>query len=130
MNALTEEEDTENEDIKEMIRALKSLPDHNKSRKKELQSMEKKAKPLASESQKLELKQLPSHLWYAYLKNYLVIVNASLNTEEEEKLLTVLRKYKDAIRWTITDIKRISPSICTHIILMVESYKLVVQLHR
>ena len=47
------------------------------------------------EPPKLELKQLPSHLRYAFLSDrdiYLVIVSASLSGVEEEKLLKVLHK--------------------------------------
>ena len=43
------------------------------------------------------IKQLPTHLRYAFLdenKNYPVIVNASLKPQDEEKLLRILRKYK------------------------------------
>lgn len=32
----------------------------------------------------------------------------------------MLRKYQDTLGWTIADIKRISPAICMHIILMKE----------
>ena len=46
---------------------------------------------------KLELKQLPKTLRYAFLgsnSTYLVIISASLTTLGEEKLLRVLRKHK------------------------------------
>src|SRR3954464_5616483 len=72
-------------------------------------------------------------LSYAFLdenKKYPVIVNASLKPEDEEKLLRTLRKYKRALGWTISDIKGISPAICTHKILMEEEYKPVVQPQR
>ncbi|KAL5556754.1 hypothetical protein UlMin_038990 [Ulmus minor] len=73
------------------------------------------------EPPKLELKELPSHLRYAFLEEssyYPVIINSSLNDLEEEKLLRVLREHRKAIGWTIDDIKGISPSICMHKILM------------
>ncbi|KAL5569930.1 hypothetical protein UlMin_026505 [Ulmus minor] len=78
------------------------------------------------EPPKLELKQLPSHLRYAFLEEssfYPVIINSSLNDLEKEKLLRVLREHRKAIGWTIDDIKGISPSICMHKILMEETYK-------
>ncbi|KAL5549750.1 hypothetical protein UlMin_004981 [Ulmus minor] len=78
------------------------------------------------EPPKLELKELSSHLRYAYLEEssyYPVIINSSLNDLEEEKLLRILREHRKAIGWTIDDIKGISPSICMHKILMEESYK-------
>ena len=37
---------------------------------------------------------------------------------EEQKLLKILRKYKEAIAWSIEDLKGISPSICMHKILL------------
>lgn len=50
-------------------------------------------------------------------------INASLNLEDEEKLLCILRKYKDAISWTIKDVKEISRTICMHKILMKDDDK-------
>ena len=49
---------------------------------------------------------------------------------QEEKLLKVLRNHKRAIGWTIADIRRISPSICTHKILMEKEHKPKVQPQR
>ena len=89
--------------------------------------------PSKKEPPKLELKQLPSHLRYAFLEEssfYPVIINSSLNDLEEEKLLRVLREHRKAIGWTIDDIKGISPSICMHKILMEETYKPFVQPQR
>lgn len=71
----------------------------------------------------LELKPLLEHLRYAYhgeSSTLLVIISSKLSTEEEEKLLRVLRKHKAAIGWTLADIKGISPSICMHRILLEE----------
>ena len=64
-----------------------------------------------------ELKPLPSNLKYAYLddsKSFPVIISASLVDEQEEKLLSVLKKHKKAIGWTLADIPGISPSTCMH----------------
>ena len=72
----------------------------------------------------LELKQLPTHLRYAYLgecSTLPIIISASLIENEEEKLLRVLREHKKAIGWSISDIKCISPSFCMHKILMEEN---------
>ena len=44
--------------------------------------------------------------------------------------MEVLRKHKEAITWKLSDIKGISPSYCTHKILMEEGYKPVVQPQR
>ena len=56
----------------------------------------------------LEQNPLPSHLRYAYLgesSTLLVIISASLTVVEDEKLLRVLRDHKDAIRWSLADLK-------------------------
>ena len=42
---------------------------------------------------------------------------------EEQKLQKILRKYKEAIAWSIDDLKGISPSICMHKILLEENAK-------
>nr|GEZ22366.1 hypothetical protein [Tanacetum cinerariifolium] len=60
------------------------------------------------EPPKLELKDLPSHLEYAYLEgvdNLPVIIAKDLKVEEKEALLKVLKSHKRAIAWKITDIK-------------------------
>ena len=69
----------------------------------------------------VELKPLPDHLKYAFLgekETLPVIISSKLNESQEEKLVAVLKKYKSAIGWTIADIKGISPSTCTHRILL------------
>ncbi|GJW65291.1 reverse transcriptase domain-containing protein [Tanacetum coccineum] len=58
----------------------------------------------------LELKDLPSHLQYAFLEgtNKLpVIIAKSLKDEEKARLLKVLKSHKRAIAWKISDIKGI-----------------------
>ena len=42
---------------------------------------------------------------------------------EEQKLLETLLKYKEAIAWSIEDLKGINPSICLHNILREENAK-------
>ncbi|XP_019232260.1 PREDICTED: uncharacterized protein LOC109212971 [Nicotiana attenuata] len=64
--------------------------------------------------QKIELKTLPSHLKYVYLEHGLfsVIISSSLTTEQEERLIEVLKAHKGALGWTVEDIKGINPAIC------------------
>ena len=65
----------------------------------------------------LELKNLPSTLKYAFLdeqKAKPVIISSKLDTKKEEILLEVLRKNKEAIGWTLTDLKGLDPLLCTH----------------
>lgn len=47
-----------------------------------------------------------------------MIIYAFLSKDQEAQLLKVLREHKSALGWTIADIKRISPSICMHKLLM------------
>ncbi|GJR76680.1 reverse transcriptase domain-containing protein [Tanacetum coccineum] len=72
------------------------------------QSEVTKAKPLIEEPPELELKDLPSHLEYAYLEGndkLPVIIAKGLKDDEKEALLKVLKLHKRAIAWKITDIK-------------------------
>nr|GEW21642.1 reverse transcriptase domain-containing protein [Tanacetum cinerariifolium] len=92
-----------------------------------------KAKYSIEEPSELELKDLPSHLEYAYLEGadkLPVIIVKYLKVDEKESLLKVLKYHKRAIAWKITDIKGIDPRFCTHKILTEEDYKPVVQSQR
>ena len=74
----------------------------------------------------LTLKELPNHLKYEFLeseKRKPNIILAALTEAEEHKLLVILRKYKEAIAWSIEDLKGISPSICMHKILLKDNGK-------
>ena len=74
----------------------------------------------------LVLKELPSHLKYAYLelpKSKPVIISTRLSDAEEQKLLKILKNYQDSIAWSIDELKGISPSICMHKILLEENAK-------
>ncbi|KAJ9545398.1 hypothetical protein OSB04_025105 [Centaurea solstitialis] len=69
----------------------------------------------------LELKQLPSHLKYAFLEHpgkLPVIISSSLDPDQEDKLVQMLKQHKKVIAWTIADIKGISPTICQHKIIL------------
>ena len=81
----------------------------------------------------LVLKELPSHLKYAYLelpKNKPVIISAIISDAEEQRLLEILRKHKESIAWSIEDLKGISPSICMHKILLEENTRPTVEHQR
>jgi hypothetical protein len=43
-----------------------------------------------------------------------VIISSDLIDAQDEELLGVLREHKEAIGWTIEDIKGISPSLVMH----------------
>ncbi|GJX60491.1 reverse transcriptase domain-containing protein [Tanacetum coccineum] len=105
------------------------------------------------DEKKPELKNLPSHLEYAYLKGIkliLVIISSKLIKKEKVSLLQVLEKHEgaiaqkmsdikginmsfcviSAIAWKMSGIKGICLSFCMHKILMEESFKLVIQPQR
>ena len=63
-------------------------------------------------------------------KIFPVIISASLVDEQEEKLLSVLKKHKKAIGWTLADIPGITPSTCMHRINLEDGAKPVRQPHR
>ena len=85
------------------------------------------------EPQKLDLKPLLVELKYAYLEEgnqCPVVISSLMNASQENSLLDTLRKYKQAIGWKISDLKGISPLVCTHHIYMEDEAKLVRQPQR
>jgi hypothetical protein len=75
---------------------------------------------------KKELKLLPENLKYKFLgpaESLPVIIASDLVDAQEEKLLDILREHKEAIGWTIEDIKGISPSLMMHKIHLEEHSK-------
>nr|GFB55504.1 retrovirus-related Pol polyprotein from transposon 17.6 [Tanacetum cinerariifolium] len=114
-----------------------SLPKHEQSVpsfKNELKACEAKMiKSSVDEPPEVELKDLPPHLEYAFLKgdNKLpVIIAKELGDEEKAALIKVLKSHKRAIAWKLFDIQGINLEFCTHKILKEEDYKLVVQHQR
>nr|GEU92556.1 reverse transcriptase domain-containing protein [Tanacetum cinerariifolium] len=92
-----------------------------------------KEKSSIKEPPELELKDLPSHLEYAYLEGVeklYVIIAKDLKDDKKEAIFKVLKSHKQAIAWKITDIKGVDPRFCTHKILMEEDYKPTIQSQR
>ncbi|NHN19457.1 hypothetical protein G6046_00500 [Bacillus amyloliquefaciens] len=90
------------------------------------ENVDKNIVPSIIKPPELELKILPTHLKYVFLGNSStlpVIISAELNELQEQKLLDTLKKYKKAFSWTLSDIKRISPSICMHRIILDKEHK-------
>nr|GFA08663.1 reverse transcriptase domain-containing protein [Tanacetum cinerariifolium] len=120
------------------IRLLKELLNNDPSLSplppKELNVEEiKTIKSSIDEPPELELKDLSSHLEYAYLEGtdkLAVIIEKGLKDDEKEALLKVLKLHKWVIAWKITDIKGIDPRFCTHKILMEDDFKPTVQSQR
>nr|GEY71831.1 reverse transcriptase domain-containing protein [Tanacetum cinerariifolium] len=116
---------------------LPPIPNHEQympSFKKELKvCKEKTVKSSIDEPPEVELKDLPPHLEYAFLKgdNKLpVIIAKELGDEEKSTLIMVLKSHNRAIAWKLSDIQGINPEFCTHQILMEEDYKPAVQHQR
>ena len=98
----------------------------NENNQNEESSQEQQTHDEETSAEGLTLKELPSHLKYEFLepKNRKpIIISAALTGAEEKKLLTILRKYKEAIAWSIEDLKGINPSICMHKILLEDNAK-------
>ena len=115
------------EELKDSVFELESLqPTRYNPSYIDLPVSHNKLLPSVLQAPTLELKVLPSHLKYAYLgenQTLPVIISNKLTSLEEEKLIRILRDHKEAIGWTIADIKGISPSTCMHRILLEEDYK-------
>ena len=91
-----------------------------------LPPIEDRVLPSEEKPTKLELKPLPSHLKYGFLgveETFPVIISSSLESDQENKFLEILRTHKTVIGWTIADVKGISPLICTHQIHLEEDVK-------
>ena len=87
-------------------------------------------KEVNDEKTPIELKMLPSTLKYAFLDETEakpVIISNLLTKDEEARLIKVLKKNQEAMGWTLSDLKGISPSYCMHKILMEEDFKPVAQ---
>ncbi|KAD4586290.1 hypothetical protein E3N88_23891 [Mikania micrantha] len=116
----------ENEHIQELMDAEKDVevkatqegrPPWSCHQEKIPDSWNKELKPSLEEPPELELKELPTHLKYAFLggnKTLPVIIASDLTEEHERALIEVLSTYKSVIGWTIVDMKGISPSIAMH----------------
>nr|GEW31065.1 reverse transcriptase domain-containing protein [Tanacetum cinerariifolium] len=116
---------------------LPFLPNHEQylpSFKKELKVCEAKAvKSSVDEPPEVELKDLPPHLEYVFLEGdnkFPVIIAKELGDEDKSALIKVIKSYKRAIAWKLSDIQGINPEFCIHKILMEEDYKLAVQHQR
>jgi hypothetical protein len=82
--------------------------------------------PSSVQPPKHDLKPLPFNLKYLFLgenETFLVIISSKLNAHQEGKLLQTLKMHKNALGWTIANIKGISLLICTHRIYLEEDAK-------
>nr|GEV44615.1 reverse transcriptase domain-containing protein [Tanacetum cinerariifolium] len=90
-----------------------------------LEALLNKNKSSNDEPPKVELKDLPPRLEYAFLgdnNKWPVIIAKDLSVNEKSALIKVLKSRKQAIAWKLTDIKGIDPEFCSHKILFEEDY--------
>ncbi|GJY11292.1 reverse transcriptase domain-containing protein [Tanacetum coccineum] len=81
----------------------------------------------------LELKPLPDNLEYVVLEEQYflhVIISSQLSVQNKSKLVSVLKKHKEAFAWKTTDILGICPSFCKHKIQLLDGKKPVVPKQR
>ncbi|HEY5259803.1 MAG TPA: reverse transcriptase family protein, partial [Rhabdochlamydiaceae bacterium] len=82
--------------------------------------------PSIEQAPRLELKKLPFGLKYVFLdeaETLPVIIASHLEKEQEERLIDLLKRNKKAFGWTLADIPGISPSMCTHRIILEDDAK-------
>nr|GEU98098.1 hypothetical protein [Tanacetum cinerariifolium] len=92
---------------------------------KDLKVVEPKNQSEEDEPPKVELKELPPHLEYAFLGDkgkWPVIITKDLSSNEKTDLINVLKTRKKTITWKLTDIKGIDPEFFSHKILLEEDY--------
>ncbi|GJU72270.1 reverse transcriptase domain-containing protein [Tanacetum coccineum] len=118
--------------LEELLSVINSDPNLPPSPVCEI-NVPEKIKSSCEDPPDLELKDLPSHLEYAFLEGddkLPVIIAKNLKDEDKTALIKVLKSHKHAIAWKISDIKGIDPQFCTHKILMEENAKPIVQHQR
>ncbi|CAL2238597.1 unnamed protein product [Prunus armeniaca] len=124
-----EEEDLYGPEFQEVVVALAVFQPYPPSFRPPLEPLGPSSTKLESSiitPPKLEPKPLPNHLKYTYLganETLPVIIAIGLTSYEEDSSIEVLKEHKTGLGWTIADIKRISPSMCMHRILMEEDSK-------
>lgn len=86
------------------------------TRFEELPSQDSKPLPSYAQPPKLEFKPLPPNLKYAFFSEegkLPMVISSHLDKDKQMKLLNMLKEHRSAIGWTITNIKGISPLVCT-----------------
>ena len=127
--------DSENlsEETEEYVKWMDSFVPNRRKYFESLSESDKPPVPSVEQPPKMEQKPLPNHLKYAYLgisSTLPVIISASLTELEDEKLLRVLRDHKNALGWSLADLKGIRPSMCMHRIFLEDGHKPSVEAQR
>jgi hypothetical protein len=114
----------------ELDEATKGLEPQDGSVEEEKFEDIREIKPEEPQVPEVDLKLLPKGLKYEFLgpdKTYPVIASDELSPEENEKLLNLLKKHRKVIRYSINDLKGLSPAFCTHRIPMEDQCKPIVE---
>nr|GEW14932.1 reverse transcriptase domain-containing protein [Tanacetum cinerariifolium] len=93
----------------------------------------KENKSSNDEPPEVELKELPPHMEYVFLgdeNKWPVIISKDLSVDEKTALIKVLKSWKQATAWKLSDIKGIDLEFCSHKILLEEDYEPKVQIQR
>ena len=94
------------------LQNMETILSLNENSQENSSSQENKVTRQETSAKGLILKELSNHLKYAFLepkKGKPVIISTELTENEEQRLLKILRKYKEAITWSIEDLKCHAP---------------------
>ena len=119
----------EDETVQEYVKLMDSFGPNRGKYFESLGAIPCRLTPSIEKPPILEEKKIPNHWRYTYLgeeSTLPVIISSSLSNMEEEKLWKILQEHKEAIRWSLTDIKGIRPSMCMYMILLEEDSKPIV----
>ncbi|XP_061352370.1 uncharacterized protein LOC133297272 [Gastrolobium bilobum] len=132
LDKVVEEEKYFSQDLEKELEAHDIVP-FKEEKSVVFEVLEKKDSDKEDGAPKVELKELPETLKYIFLgdeETYPVIINKGLSEEQEMRLTEVLKNHKTAIGWSISDLKGINLSFCTHKILMEDDVRPVRQPQR
>ncbi|XP_074336985.1 uncharacterized protein LOC141674164 [Apium graveolens] len=111
-------------EVNEMLESI--IPTTNQELEPLPLSLYQASEPVEPSPPELELKPLPNTLKYKFLgpnKSFPVIIASNLTASQEEELLSVLKENKEAIGWSISNIKGISLAIFQYRIHLVDDAK-------
>ena len=119
--------------VQEYVKWMDSFGPNRRKYFESLGAIPRRLTPSIEKPPIVEEKQLPNHLRYTYLgeeSTLPIIISSSLSNMEEEKLLKIRKKHKEAIGWSLADRKGIRPSMCMHRILLEEDSKSTIDAQR
>ena len=126
-------EDLDTEHLNARFELKESLLCLNENNAEKSSSSKEKVQELEKSYEGLILKELPKNLKYVFLGaeiSKLMIITIDLVEDTEQKLIEILRKYKEAIALIVEDLKGISPPIYMNKILLEESEKTSIERQR